>query len=379
VLLGGALTARTGKRLAELQNSVASGWGPALDQAHPNASVASPAGGPATLIQPDQTAIRIGLEYQPRRKGLLWYRTYDVRFAADYRFTNPHPVAQVIRIAFPLPAENTSYNNILFQIGDEKPELRAPENNRLTATATLAPGGSITVKAGYTTRGLDRWGYHFPDPSRIRNFRLEMETNFREVDFPAGSPTERTFARSGAHLVWDYPDVISAQSIAMDLPNVLNPGPVATRICFFAPVSLLFFFSVLVILGIVRRLNLHPMHYFFLAASCFAFQLLFAYLVDLLPLLLSFVLAAAVSLTLGGGYLHAVSGGALTRLGLTAQTAYMVLFSYSFFFDGLTGLTITLGAIATLALLMIATARIDWTTRFGRPRRSTPPPIPSAA
>jgi len=39
-------------------------------------------------------------------------------------------------------------------------------------------------------------------------------------------------------------------------------------------------------------------------------------------------------------------------IGAIAQFAYMILFSYSFFFEGLTGLTITIGAIVTLALLM---------------------------
>ena len=51
----------------------------------------------------------------------------------------------------------------------------------------------------------------------------------------------------------------------------------------------------------------------------------------------------------------------------------MVLFSYSFFFDGLTGLTITLGAIITLALLMLTTAKINWAEKFS-PAPMNPPP-----
>ncbi|MEQ1752355.1 MAG: hypothetical protein ABL974_23240, partial [Prosthecobacter sp.] len=62
-----------------------------------------------------------------------------------------------------------------------------------------------------------------------------------------------------------------------------------------------------------------------------------------------------------------------------AQIAYMVLFSYSFFFDGLTGLTITIGAIATLALLMIATAKVNWAEKFSRPVAIMPPKLPDAA
>ena len=36
------------------------------------------------------------------------------------------------------------------------------------------------------------------------------------------------------------------------MPKVLNAGPVASRIAFFAPVSLLFFFAVMIILGMRR-------------------------------------------------------------------------------------------------------------------------------
>jgi hypothetical protein len=161
------------------------------------------------------------------------------------------------------------------------------------------------------------------------------------------------------------------------MPAVTNPGYVAGRMTFFAPVSLLFFFAVLVIVGIRERTTLHPMNYFFLAAGCFAFQLLFAYLVDLVPLTVSFLIAAAVSLALVNGYLWRATTRKFAVISTVAQFAYMVLFSYSFFFDGLTGITITVGAIVTLALLMAFTARVKWDEAFTS--RSGPPPIPSPA
>jgi inner membrane protein involved in colicin E2 resistance len=147
---------------------------------------------------------------------------------------------------------------------------------------------------------------------------------------------------------------------------------------FFAPVSLLFFFAVLILVGMVRGVKLHPMNYFFLAAGCFAFQLLFAYLVDLIPLFLAFAISAAVSMALVSGYLLAAAGKRFARIAALAQFAYIVLFSYSFFFEGLTGLTITVGAIITLALLMIATAKVNWAEKFTSPvtMREVPPPIP---
>jgi len=66
-------------------------------------------------------------------------------------------------------------------------------------------------------------------------------------------------------------------------------------------------------------------------------------------------------------------------IALPAQLAYLVLFSYSFLFNGVTGLTITLGAIMTLGLLMSTTAKIDWAEIFAsRKKDVTPPPSPLA-
>jgi len=66
-----------------------------------------------------------------------------------------------------------------------------------------------------------------------------------------------------------------------------------------------------------------------------------------------------------------------------AQLVYLVGFSYAFFWVGLTGLTLTLGAIATLFVLMQATGRIDWHEVFSRSpeksaRQTIIPPLPSS-
>jgi len=46
-----------------------------------------------------------------------------------------------------------------------------------------------------------------------------------------------------------------------------------------------------------------------------------------------------------------------------AVLIYLVGFSYAFFFQGFTGLAITIGAIVTLFVVMQMTARIDWNRR----------------
>jgi len=81
----------------------------------------------------------------------------------------------------------------------------------------------------------------------------------------------------------------------------------------------------------------------------------------------AFAIAAATCVGLVVSYLRIVGGArfAILEAGL-AQLVYLVLFSYAFFFEGYAGLTITLGAVATLFVLMQTTARVDWGEMFER-------------
>lgn len=381
-ILGTALQQRTNQQQSQLGGEVTDVWGPALRQLHPSAYylTAASANG-RKQIQPTLSKVTVGLSYEPKKRGLLWYRTYGAKFEAQYEITNPTPVTQTVYVKFELPGEKASFHDFSFDLGAAGKREVLPEGGAITQAISLEPGKTAPLVVAYRARGMDSWRYEFGDSARVRQFSLVMTTDFEEINFPVGtgSPSTRERAGDGWSLEWSYPDVISAPAIGMDMPKVLNAGPVASRISFFAPVSLLFFFTVLMILGMMKNANLHPVNYFFLAAGFFAFQLLFAYLVDLVPLTLSFVIASVVSLLLVCGYVAAIGGRRMLVVAVPAQVAYMVLFSYSFFFDGLTGLTITIGAIATLALLMIATARVNWADKFSKPAAPQPPPLPGAA
>lgn len=380
-ILGGALTHRSTDRSGMMTHAVIDTWGPALRQSHPVAWYESPAHPSGrSVVYPSKSDVGVNLQYEPKRKGLFWYRTYQAQFEARYEIPNTTPIDQTVFVSFSLPSSDASYNEFIFDLDGSDVEEPVLREGTITQAVVIPAKSSVPLTVRYHARGLNRWDYSLGDAERVQNFQLEMATDFGSIDFPAGtgSPTDRSEEDAGGwSLIWDYPDVIGAQSIGMDMPKVLNPGPVATRISFFAPVSLLFFFAVLLIFGAVKGMNLHPMNYFFLAAGCFAFQLLFAYTVDIMPIHLCFILSALVSLALVGGYLRAVGGRQLARIALTAQFVYMVLFSYSFFFDGLSGLTIAVGAVATLGVLMAATAKMNWSEVFGSRRSSAPPEIPS--
>jgi len=140
-------------------------------------------------------------------------------------------------------------------------------------------------------------------------------------------------------------------------------------------VSLFFFFFLVFILSTLRGIDLHPMNYFFLACAFFAFHLLLAYLCDHISIHAAFLVSSVVSVLLVVSYLRLVVNArfAVVDAGL-AQLIYLVLFSYAFFFEGYTGLAITVGAILTLFVVMQMTGRIRWEERFVK---STPPPLPA--
>jgi len=64
-------------------------------------------------------------------------------------------------------------------------------------------------------------------------------------------------------------------------------------------------------------------------------------------------------------YLRLVVGlrAALLEAG-AAQLVYLVLFSWTFFLNGFTGLAITIGCILTLLAAMQMTGRIQWAELF---------------
>jgi hypothetical protein len=322
-----------------------------------------------------RSRITVDLDLDHRRKGLLWYDTYGVAFAAQYAFANPTKEPRVIHVKFGFPSSEAIYDGFRFTVAG-KP-TRASDLTSVATSIELQPGESAPIEVAYQSRGLDVWHYAFGEGiSSITDFELIAKTDDLDIDFPAGSMSPT--ARSNGTSTWKFDSLVAGHDIAIDLPSKTNPGPLAARISFFAPVGLLFFFTVMVILGVLRGRSLHPMNYFFLAAGFFAFHLLFAYLVDHVDVHGAFAISAVASVGLVVSYLRLVAGRLFVVVeAAIAQTVFLVLFSYAFFFEGYTGLTVTIGAVITLFVLMQVTGRVEWGTVFAKKPRPMPPMPPA--
>lgn len=307
-----------------------------------------------------------------RKKGLLWYSTYKVKFKAVYCVINPHHESRYVNFVYSFPTAEGIYDNFLITIDGVKQGNLKPVSGKVTVSGYFEPGKKHYIGVDYDSQGLDMWWYSFGSGvTQVKDFSLVMNTNFDKVDFPQRgiSPTEKKKTSKGWELSWKYTNLLSGIQIGLEMPKKLNPGPFVSQISFFAPVSLFFFFFLMFIITTIKKIKIHPMNYFFLAAAFFSFHLLMAYLADVVNIYVSFAAASAVSIFLVISYMRLVVGikFAMIEVGLS-QFVYLVVFSSAFFLEGYTGLAITALAIATLFIVMQLTGRVDWEKQFAENR-----------
>ena len=385
VALGATIFSRIYSADGRLQEKVASSWGTAQTQTPPSATYQTVRlhsedtienGHAITRQTQEQVSVALPLEssrvdvalgLEHRQKGLMWYSTYTVDFLGNYTFRNTSQKEESVTLLLPFPASQAVYDNLEIRVEGQATPLNAGSGG-VNTTVTVPAGKTVPVAFSYHSQGMGNWNYTFgSDVSQVRDFVLNMKTNFKDIDFPAEtlSPTEKRETPGGWDLAWKYTNLLSGLHIGMTMPEKLQPGPLAGQISFFAPVSLFFFFFLMFIITTLRGIDLHPMNYFFLAAAFFAFHLLMAYLVDHISVHLAFVICSIVSILLVVSYLRLVVGMRFAAVEAgTAQFIYLVLFSYAFFFKGFTGLAITIGSIVTLFVVMQLTGRIKWADKF---------------
>jgi len=390
IILGSTIFYRTYGADSGLSERVASTWGTSQEQLPPSVGyqeektrvVKRDEGGeknPHTEkymvnvpVPIDSNAISALFDLGYRQKGLLWFSTYKVQFDGAYTFRNPSAEEKVFVLTLPFPAKQAVYDSVELSL-DGKPLPVTISDAGATSQSRISGGKQAVLKASYHSRGLDRWSYKLGEGvAQVRDFHLRMVTNFGGFDFPDNtlSPTEKRAHGAGWELLWDYQNLVTGFDIALKMPQRLQPGPLAGRISYFAPVSLFFFFFLVFILVTIRGIDLHPMNYFFLACAFFAFHLLLAYLVDHISVHAAFAICSGVSIFLVVSYLRLVVNLRFAAVeAALAQLIYLVLFSYAFFFEGMTGLMVTIGAIVTLFVIMQITGKIRWAEKFASPLR----------
>ncbi len=382
VILGSAVVARTNQQDTRLKQSVGQLWGTMQRQKAPTVYYLTKERKEYTETRDEKTVSRVyyetvthpvnletsditaDLELKHRKKGLLWYATYAVRFQGRYQLVNHAVEPRRLYYEFEFPTADGLYDDFLLTVDGVPINQIKPENGVITQAIDFEPEETKTVEVAYRSQGMDEWWYVFGGGvTHIRNFRLKLTTDFARINFLENSisPTIKTPRAGGWELTWQYVDLISGIQIGLEMPTKVNPGPFVSRVTFFAPVSLFLFLFLMFIITAINKIRIHPMNYFFVCAAFFSFHLLLAYLADHIDIHIALLISSSVSIFLVITYMRLVAGlrFALLETGLS-QFIYLVLFSYTFFLQGYTGLAITVLCIVTLFVVMQLTGRVDW-------------------
>jgi len=308
--------------------------------------------------------IDVSLSLEHRKKGLLWYSTYAVDFSGWYEVVNDTKESRYIYFNFDFPAAGAVYDDFKLIVNDKELEKIEISAGRVVHAIKLSPGETETLEVSYDSHGMDQWWYDFGvNVTQVKDFLLTMNTDFDKIDFPQNSisPTQKTKTEKGWELKWQYSNLLTGVKIGMDLPKKLNPGPWVSQVTFSAPISLFLFFFLLFVFTTLRGIKVHPMNFFFIGAAFFSFYLLLAYLVDHVTIHAAFLISSTVSIILVVTYMRLVVSNRFAFVEIAiSQFIYLVLFSYTFFFKGFTGLAITILCIVTLFVVMQFTGKVDW-------------------
>jgi len=371
LVLGGITGMRASEQEHQLEGEIHELWGQPLTQSPPRFTLVSPHDVQEEL-SPDSSHIDVDLHSNARRKGLVWYPLYDVAFSGSWTYAvDSANTSNRAWVSFALPDAGATYDDFEIKVnGREYAANATPENGLLTVEVPVE-GEEVRVHIGYKSRGSQQWRYRpTVGASVLDDFKLTMTTDFNAIDFPDAtmSPSEKTRTADGWNLVWAFEHVVTGKGIGMVMPSHIQPGELASELSLSAPVSLFFFFVVLFVVALLRKIDIHPINYLFLASSFFAFHLLFAYSVDHLTVIPAFALSSLVSIVLVVSYLRlVVSSKFAFREAAAAQLVYLIGFSLAHFWEGFTGLAVTVLAIATLFIIMQATGRIRWSEVFAKP------------
>ncbi|SVC34734.1 uncharacterized protein METZ01_LOCUS287588, partial [marine metagenome] len=204
-LLGFSVTQRTHSGYTKIGKEVQQLWGAPHIQKAPAVNFLVSENAVKTELE--SSNIDLGINLIHRRKGLLWYSTYDVDFDGSYTFLNPFNEPVTARVTFDFPSSQTIYDDFEYKV--ENIELIPKGNLRkgLEAVVQIPAREEGKIHIAYKSRGLDSWKYSFADEIiTVKKFSLNLISNLNEYNFPAGtiSASTKTKTKNGWDLKWEF-------------------------------------------------------------------------------------------------------------------------------------------------------------------------------
>ncbi len=293
-----------------------------------------------------EAEVEANLQLSHRQKGMLWYSTYLVDFRGRYTVA---PGATCFE--FPLPVKQGMFSEFKVTVNGQEADWK-----RGTDSISLQlPNDTETIDVSYRGQGLDRWAYEFVGDSSVRNLNLVVKTDFHDYDFPDGSLSaiNQEQTQNGAELTWVYRELLTGGVVAVEVPQVDNPGPKQISICRYAPGGLALFLIMLTLMSSSLGHQIEDVQIVFCTLGYFGFHALLIYLADHLGLIWALVIASGASFLLVQSYLARLWGlEFVLRVGIWIQALYLVGYSMAFLNSTTRGLLLISLVLLTLAVVM---------------------------
>lgn len=312
--------------------------------------------------------LNIKIDSNVRTKGLLKFPGYLLHFSGEYILRNSLDKQERLSFTFPLPSNAGNIMDIKVYLNGNPFTEDANLADGINYNIDMKPGEERTIKIDYKAQGTGSFSYLMGNMVReIKKLEANLETDFPDYDIPdhAMIPLDMNSDSKVSKITWKGENLVTGQSISLKFSLKDDYGHLASKLFFYAPLSLLLFMMVFILFVVSNEINLHPMHYLFLIGGFFVFYLLGSYMISFMNVILGIVLSLGISTGIMVYYMILLKKGK-TLVQITANSAFIFqwVFSLAFFFPEYTGFLITVATIISFVALMRTTANTDWESKF---------------
>ncbi|MBD3243138.1 MAG: hypothetical protein GF331_21280 [Chitinivibrionales bacterium] len=345
----------------ELYQDVMDRWGTPITQPSPTVRFV-PTGTvftdlSALPLAAQQIAVNAAMNY--RKRGLVYFSGFDLRFEGRYEVENTQPTDIDIVFIFPIQMQKNRVllSDVTFTVDGTPATIDLAEtSDKLVWTGRLPKGKRIALAITYAGRGLDSFVYHLDPSLPVRDFT--MATTFSggdNFDYPEGvvPATASTRTETGAtRLTWEYASLESGVPVGLILPSEKAFDEIIATMArrSFIPFVLFMVCLALVLFRAGRPLHLHETG--LMSAVHAFFYVLLAYLAAFMDFYTAYVLSALVIVGLTAVYVARITTRRIGTATAGLMAAALIVPTTAVILQGYTGLIYTLEILAALVALM---------------------------
>jgi hypothetical protein len=357
-------------------------WGGPLLQPHPSVRWRRADAATASLSSGElaQSHVKVDLDTQYRRRGLVEMPCYEALFTGDYAFKNPssEPAFVAFAVGLPVKGESLMLRDLKLLVGaapgalaEDQAHTNYSDPERIVWTGQLAGGATGHFQFSYQARGLERFGYArggamvchgsgctAEGAKPVTQFKLELNVRGARgaLDRLPGwmAPTGENPGVDSTQLVWNVDRLLTVMDLGVVLPDNRGVSVAMAKLMANAP-----FFYLLFAVGLLYALRnvgsrARALHVLGLSGGYFLYYPLATYLTGYLPW------AAACAVAFVGVTILAVlhvrqflSGGEAAQVGLV-QTFFLGAPAMAYLFPVHTGLILVISGFVVLGLALQA-------------------------